>query len=251
MRIAFSDKTHPALKLLIQAAKDQGHEVVDRDPDVFICRGWREQHRAMAAPHGCPVIVVEWGWFDRVNNKEQSYRGHWQLSLGGLNKIPPPGDYPPDRFSATGLEIKHRAPNPGGYVLLCGQLHFDAAVHGVDYIGWLTRTMTKLRSEGENVVYRPHPQGGVKLDWKHLSSGPVDAALAGARYLVTYNSNIGHEALLAGVPVLCAPCAPYAELAGKRCPSKGKRLEYFSRAAYGQWKMDEFAEGLRHTLARL
>jgi len=67
--------------------------------------------------------------------------------------------------------------------------------------------------------------------------------LAGARLVVTWNSNVGHEALLAGVPVVAHGPAAYAELAGETLPSVDARREYFHRVAYGQWTLDEMRSG--------
>ncbi|MCK5746427.1 MAG: hypothetical protein KAH44_09430, partial [Oricola sp.] len=80
------------------------------------------------------------------------------------------------------------------------------------------------------------------------STGPID--WGDVHCIVTINSNIGHEALINGVPVICDPGAPYAELAndcfseGLFMPDAKLRKKYFSRLAYGQWTLEEIRSGL-------
>jgi len=234
---------------LARAAQELGHEIVAVAPDVYIQRGWRYEHQAIAALNKCPTIVAEWGYFDRVSSKENGYSGHWQLSIGGLNQLPQ-GEFPPDRFNATGCKLIERKPVKG-YALLCGQVAVDAAVQGIDHKAWLQHQYNDISVNGYEVRYRKHPRGGVDLDGVESSTASLAEDLAGAAFLVCYNSNVGHDALLAGVPVICDQTAPYHELSGFTLPSRAKRLAYFSRAAYGQWRASEAVEGLAATLARL
>lgn len=249
IRIALSSKSHPVQSLIAQAAQSLGHEIVDNNPDVYIVRGWRKDHQALSYAHNCPVIVNEWGYFDRVNRNEEWRTGHWQLSIGGLNALPE-GDFPSDRFDALGIELKQRERVEDGYVLVCGQLPNDAAVLGSDHREWIRDQIGHYESRGERVIFRPHPQDKENIDLDYFKD-TLSGQLAGAKFVVCYNSNVGHDALIAGVPVVCDPCAAYSELSGERCPDIETRLKYFYRAAYGQWKCHEMKEGLKQTLSRI
>lgn len=214
-------------------------------------RGWRQDHQDLAAKHK-RAIVVEWGYFDRINSKNDSTKGHWQLSPDRLNNLPD-GEFPPDRFYATGVKLIERMHNADGYVLICGQVKCDAAVMGIDYPRWIAEQIDKYSARGERVKFRPHPKEpdyyGVSPSM--LLDGTLDDALAGAKFIVCYNSNAGHDALIAGVPVVCDPIAPYYELSGEVIPSMDDRLKYFSRCAYGQWRRCEIETGVHETLMRL
>src|SRR5690606_20547109 len=126
--------------------------------------------------------------------------------------------------------------------LICGQVPGDAA-HGLDadsYLNWLRAIV----SQYPDAVYRPHPRGGIDLPGVESHIGSLEEALAGARLVVTWNSNVGHDALLAGVPVVAQRPTAYAELLGETLPSVEARREYFHRVAYGQWTLAEMHSGL-------
>lgn len=215
-------------------------------------RGWRKEHREIAKNYR-DVVVMEWGYFARVNNHSQYHKGHWQLSTGELNTLPE-GEFPPDRFLNLGLEIKDRPAKSGGYVLICGQVPQDAQIMDVDYPKWVQSQIKHYQDRGEKVFYRPHPRAGTEdftLDKNLYLRGNLSDALDGCKFLVCYNSNVGHDALLAGVAVVCDPCAPYYELSGEECPARDRRLRYFSRAAYGQWRISELEQGITETLKRM
>lgn len=95
----------------------------------------------------------------------------------------------------------------------------------------------------DNAVYRPHPRGGIAIPGLVGNSQSLADALAGARLVVTYSSNVGHDALLAGVPVVAHGPAAYSELSGEELPNVEARRAYFNRVAYGQWSVEEMASG--------
>lgn len=189
---------------------------------------------------GIPVVVVDYGYCKRTNHIFDWKSGHWQVSLGGLNNVPV-GDFPSDRWDALGIEIKERGGNPDGYTLICTQTTGDAS-HGCDEQGiqqWVNEQFQKWPKP----ILRPHPlQEHLTYD-KPTLPGSLKNALEDARRVVVMNSNTGHEALIAGVPVTSTMPAAYSELTGE-LPSMETRLRYFHRLAYGQWTWDEMRQGL-------
>lgn len=213
------------------------------DFDFIVSIGMRAAAPAVRAytQHGIPAVVADWGYLKRVSEPGEAERGYYQVGIGGLNAVPP-FDCPSDRFDALGLTVAPRGGDPKGYVLVCGQVPGDAA-HGMDanaYISWLRETIKQY----PDAVYRPHPRGGVSLHGVTSQTASLEDALAGARLVVTWNSNVGHDALLAGVPVVAHGPAAYAELAGETLPSVEARREYFHRLAYGQWTLAEMRSAL-------
>lgn len=206
--------------------------------DLLIIKSARRPHLVdQYTQNSIPVFIYDWGYFHRVNAPDQHRDGHWQISYQELNNMP---DWvlPPDRFNSTSAVIGRKNHDKDGYVLVCGQMPNDAAVAGTDHKLWLIEQCEHYIEQGYDVRYREHPRGGVKLSYP-TAHKDLMTAMRGARFIVTYNSNVGHDALLAGIPVVCDPSAPYAELSGENLPSKPKRLKYFSRAAYGQWTYKE------------
>lgn len=241
---------HPVATAI--AAGFSVHEVHHREPtlyrgevesfDLVVVNGWRSGKRVAKSYEaaGVPVLVVDFGYLKRVNAPDEYMQGHWQVGLGGLNRIPSFA-CPSDRFDALGLDIAKAGGNPQGNVLVCGQVPGDAA-HGMDAHSLREWLREKMR-EYPDAIYRPHPRGGIAIPGHANNHQPLADALAAARLVVTYNSNVGHDALLAGVPVVCGPGAAYGELAGEALPSIEERREYFSRVAYGQWTAEEMASG--------
>lgn len=207
-----------------------------RNPEII------EQYKSK----GVPVFVYDWGYFNRVNAPDQHRQGYWQLSHEKLNNMPD-WNLPPDRFNESGASISKANHDKNGYVLVCGQMPIDAAVAGTDHKQWLIDQCAKYTNQGYDVRYREHPRGGVKLNYPKAADD-LQESMRGARFIVTYNSNVGHDALIAGVPVVCDSVAPYAELSGEALPSIARRLKYFSRAAYGQWMYSETDKAVQFLL---
>lgn len=125
---------------------------------------------------------------------------------------------------------------------------------------WAENTVAELKSMTEMpVVWRPHP-AQTEIEGKHVpcrnadetSFRPLAEDLARADFVVTYCSNVGHDALLEGIPVFADQKAMYAKLSQPdlqkailaRCPSVNLRKNYFQRVAYSQWTLPEVSEGL-------
>lgn len=254
MRVGiYAGGSHPVAAALREGFAAMGCKVAARaseyhrdevEPfDLVISYGMRAGRRVRDAYRaaGVPVVVVDWGYMARVNVKGEYEGGHFQAGLDRLNSVPPFA-CPADRFDALGIEIAAKGGDPDGYMLLCGQVPGDAA-HGMQagaYIDWLRDVI----SQYPDAVYRPHPRGGVDLPGIESDGRPLAESLAGARLVVTWNSNVGHEALLAGIPVVAHGEAAYAELTGEQLPTIEQRRAYFCRAAYGQWTLDEMRSGV-------
>lgn len=217
--------------------------------DVVVVFGLHHRGAQIKADYeaaGVPVVVADYGYLKRTNHAHDWRTGHWQLSLGGLNCLPV-GDVAAARFDALGLQIAGRGGNPDGYVLLCVQTVGDKS-HGKDQAE-LQAWCDEQAARWPGLVIRPHPQEpendyGLPV----CAAKTLAEALDGACLVVTGNSNVGHDALLAGVPVVATfPGAAWAHLSGEQLPSIEARREHFQRCAYGQWTWNEFKRGLPQT----
>lgn len=237
-----------------QGLLEAGHQAAERSvsdytsqPEPFDAVAvfglqWRGAHvlRDYQA-RGTPVVVIDYGYLKRTNHAHDWRTGHWQVSLGGLNRLPECDS--PERFDALGIQITERGGDPQGYTLLCVQTTGDAS-HGMDEKR-LQLWCEEQAARWPGLLIRPHPLQ------EHLTYGlPVcpaptlQQALAGARLVVTGNSNTGHDALMAGVPVVATvPGAAWQELSGPTLPTLQRRLQHFRRCAWGQWTWTEFRMG--------
>lgn len=211
-------------RALFRSLPDYGHGCIE-DFDLVVIVGLRGKGADALRDYqerDVPVLVIDYGYLNRATAEDSD--GYWQVGLGGLNQIPQ-FECPSDRFEALGIPILEPVKGDGP-VILCGQVIGDAA-HPFD-------TAEKLEAWVETVEhdeYRAHPATGGE-------SEPLGDVLARARKIVTWNSNVGHDALLAGVPVEAHGPAPYAGVELK------DREAYFARVAYGQWTVPEMEEGL-------
>jgi hypothetical protein len=239
MRFAvYARNDHPVARSFATGLRAAGARVTHRSlPDygdgcresfdavaVFGLRGKGARILAEYTAAGVPVVVVDYGYVDRVHGVNTWATGHWQVSLGGLNCIVS-FDCPSDRFDALGVSIAPERVEPGP-TILAAQLPGDAA-HPFE-------TEDQLRAWIATV---PHDEVRWHPAMALVDHEPLDAALARAGCIVTWNSNIGHDALLAGVPVAAHGPAPYADVA------MADRAAYFARVAYSQWTPTEMETG--------
>jgi hypothetical protein len=147
------------------------------------------------------------------------------------------------------------------HILLAMQKPGDAA-HGMDLDAlerWARNTVAFIKAvTGKLVMVRPHPKHKSAMPddlfgadaLSHPNTEPIDAALAKAAAVVSYNSTVGWDAIIAGVPVVAlAPASlcsyhryttTLAEL--KPLPAKA-RTEALARVASTQWTLDELRDG--------
>lgn len=207
-----------------------------------------------------PVVVIDYGYLRRACQEQfGGGEGYWQMSLNtpsGLNSIPRFA-CPSDRFETLDLSINKKGGDPDGAVLVCGQ-HVGDPSHGRstarELQAWADEQIGLLIEQGhQKVIFRPHPFSPdvrpSRSDCKVMDPAkyPLDKVFPKIKMVVCQNSNIGHDALLAGVPVIATRSdAPYYELAGPKLPSVEERKAYFSRVAYAQWTLVELERGLWH-----
>lgn len=132
----------------------------------------------------------------------------------------------------------------GRYFLVCGQVLGDMSLEGVDYAAWLESIPREI--DGLPVYFRPHP---VRCDYKvphEVINGPLHENLRYAAGVITYNSNSGLDALLAGVRTVTFDAGSMVyDDTGHDLQSwqKPDRKAIVDRIAYCQWSLSDMAEG--------
>ena len=229
-----------------QGLLEAGQEAVDRSVSDYTSAACLEPFDVVAVfglqwrgadvlrdykARGVPGVVIDYGYLKRTNHAHDWRTGHWQTSLGGLNRLP--DDDSPERFEALGIEVAECGGDPNGYELLCVQTTGDAS-HGMDQKR-LQLWCDVQAVRWPNLLIRPHPlQEHLTYGMPVCPAKTLDEALAGAKVVITGNSNSGHDALLAGVPaVATVKGAAWEPLSGLDLPSLDKRLQHFRRCANG------------------
>jgi hypothetical protein len=221
--------------------------------DLCVIYGMRNNGMDIIEAHaqkGVRSIIVDLGYISRAM-KSNGYEGHWQVGLGGLNWLPQSA--PSDRFERLGVPYPARAARTG-YVLIAEQTPFDAS-HGMGMEGinaWTAKAVARCEELGLPYKVRRHPMNKM-VSPDELPTCPIEDDLAQAGCVYVHNSNVGNDALLAGIPVVCDKNAIfppiYAELANDELkpdleyPYPEKMKDYLHRLAYAQWTRGEIASG--------
>lgn len=197
---------------------------------------------------GLPVLVLEKGYVRR----DAYYAAGWN----GLNNRANfcNNGMPSDRWDALDIELKPWR-RDGRTILVCCQVPSDASVQNVDIIDWCARVIRELRSiaPDREIIFRPHPLARDRTPdmlHAHTSTRPLNEDLDDALFVVTYNSNIGVDAVINGIPIFVGDKGAMAyDVASKNLseaylPGVKVIKQWAYNLAYTQWTIEEMARGL-------
>jgi hypothetical protein len=194
------------------------------------------------------VVVLETGYINRGDGENH----HYAAGLNGLNGN---ADFrnlamPDTRFKKLGVE-----PRPwradGEHIILCGQVPWDASVDHINLVDWLKYAAHRIKQHTKRpIIFRPHPYAMLPpIEGCDYSTDNLAHDLHGAWALVSFNSNSGVEAALAGIPVFgFDKGAMYLPIANQYFRQMGKpfmpdRSDWLNNLAYAQWTPQEMREG--------
>lgn len=191
------------------------------------------------------VYVLERGYF---NDRTKYY----SLGINGLNGR---ADFrnnnsSSDRRKLHGPNLK-RWRSEGNYYVIMGQVPGDMSLSNVDICEWYTQVYDELLTLGSAppVYFRAHPLSLGNPTCIPTIDGPLETCLREAAGVVTFNSNTGVDAALAGVPIMCADRGAMAwdvaahsleQLLDFHYPD---RVQWAYNLAYTQWTADELSNG--------
>jgi hypothetical protein len=211
------------------------------DAHTVACWGWRLGGPLRKA--GKEVLVMERGFIERMRYTSLGWNG-----LNGTARR----DWPSEGHIRlhTLFPRALQAWNPHGmYVLIVGQVPGDAAVAGVNLPKWYAEAAAACAKFGP-IRFRPHPVAiGFGLQDSIVGALTSHAALQddlrGARVVVTWNSNAGVDALLAGKPTIVRGSGSMASIAAHDWSIQGEpyRTDWASQLAWSQFSMDEIRSG--------
>lgn len=231
---------------------------IPEDCDTVYVWGWRSGEVQFLK--GRKVIVIERGYIgDRFTQTSLAMNG-----LNGYGHFPIYHDPKGERFNAMHPgALKPWRGFKGDYVLLIAQVPGDASLRGEDLTRWYSQ-QAKHAAESYRlpVVFREHPQAikrGVNrtVPGTVKSIGSLEEDLSGAALVITYNSNTGVDAVIAGIPTIV--CDQGSMAWNVRCASSAHEpgqpisdLEFIEPAnreawaynlAWCQWTLEEIATG--------
>lgn len=127
-----------------------------------------------------------------------------------------------------------------GYALIMGQTPGDTAVRNINLPKFYEEAAAEFTRQGFETAFRPHP------NMMRGISVPINEQFRGARCAVTWNSNSGVDAIMAGVPTVAMDQGSMAwDVAGHEfaMPPKPDRTAWAHAMAWKQWTKDEMASG--------
>ena len=206
------------------------------------CWGWRVGKKLHSEGH--QVLVMERGYLgDRFAWTSLAWNG-----LNGKGKFA--GCFDDQRFA------RHFSMKPwktaGDYVLLMGQVPGDASLQGMDLTPWYGHAAMQAQNAYEMPVrFRQHPMSLARgyrqrPPYTEASTGTLDEALDGAAVVVTYNSNSGVDAVIAGVPTVAMDKGSMAwDVAAHRIGDliRPDREQWAGHLACKQWTIEEIESG--------
>jgi hypothetical protein len=214
------------------------------DLDAVCVWGWRRGRTFRDL--GFDVLVMERAYLDdRFKWVSLGWNGLNGRALWPLNASPERWDR---HFSR--LLKPWRVPSGSSYALLLGQVPSDTACRSIRLENWLSTVTQRLRLMGRAVRFRPHPKAPiVRVPGAAIARDSTLAEdLAGAEFAVTFNSNSGVDAVLAGVPTVAHDEGSMAwDVTSHSLEEKLQRpdrLPWAHRLAWRQWLPTEIEEGI-------
>lgn len=150
---------------------------------------------------------------------------------------------PPDRWNALRVSVRSKQRTEDKY-LVCGQVPWDVSVQHTDHGLWCRTMFHQMRDIGHDVMFRPHPRmvtdvrakyGIDKMFW---DADPLDRCLRRYSHVLTFNSNVGVDAVIAG----CQTTAVDKRSMVYDVFKKGRR-QWAWDIAWAQWSLEEMASG--------
>lgn len=236
---------------LAEGLRSRGHEPLLRlseqaphaSTEYVACWGWRLGATLRRAGH--TVVVMERGYLGD--------RFAWtSLGMNGLNGRATFPEAPKDGGERFGRMAALQPWRDGpGYALIVGQVPGDASLQGRNLEPWYAGMAENARGAGLEPVFRQHPRAAERgyrqgPPGVRCHTGSLAEALSGAAQVVTYNSNTGVDALLAGVPVYADNEGSMAWPLASRVVgdlSRPDRESWAHNLAWRQWSLDEIADG--------
>lgn len=216
------------------------------EPSAVACTwGVRYDHIVDGqAQHSGRLVVVECGYFgDRMENVSVGIDGlNGRAQFGNDNS-------PPDRWMVNGVDLKPWRTG-GEYIVVMGQCAGDASLCGIDFAAWakgVAGGLENRRGDYLPIFYRKHPLSGGVIPGIRTLQGSMSDALDKAAMVVTFNSNSGVDAVLAGVPTVSIDRGsmvwPVSAHSVFDEPVTPDRTQWSHNLAYCQWSRDELMSG--------
>jgi hypothetical protein len=212
-----------------------------------------------AKNQGKPVIVLEVGGIKRGTT--------WKVGIDGINRDAyfNDGKNNNDRARSLGLFLKPWRQD-GDYILICGQHDKSLQWQGMPRMSkWIMDTIEQIQEHSARpIIFRPHPRcplHDIEHQYRNVYrqqplrvEGTYDdfnLSFAGAHAVISYSSNPGPQALLAGVPAFVSTSSLAYDAANDidflhdiEEPFRPDRQQWLNDYAHTEYTIKEIAQGI-------
>jgi hypothetical protein len=206
---------------------------------------------------GKNVLVLEVGGIQRNVT--------WKVALNGINRAADfgMGDMDPNRPHRLKLKLKPWRTD-GEHILICAQHNKSEQWRDMPTLErWLHNTIMEIRKHSKRpIVIRPHPRCPIKDTFKMFGNVTVQNPVqidgtyddfnldfSNCWAVVSWSSNPGPQAVIAGVPVFVGPDSlahdvANTDLANIETPHMPHRENWLVNYAHTEWTVDEIRTGI-------
>lgn len=223
--------------------------------DLVAAYGWAPHHGTLEAYReaGCDYLHLDLGFWERKRSGGD-YSGNHKCSLNGRHPVAYFRRNRRHDRMVGGPDIQPTR-RQGRHILIAGLSAKGAATLGKQPSEWELGIIAELRRLTDRpLVYRPKPS------WKDARALPgaayspptesIAAALAGAWAVVVHYSNVGIDAIAAGIPVYAedgvAKALSMRSLADIESPGDrplDERRQFVADVSYCHWRRAEIEDG--------
>ncbi len=180
--------------------------------------------------------------------RDEYYAAGWDGAKGHADYMHQ--NMPIDRWVQLDTPLEMTEQPARGPWIVVGQVPYPG---GPDYVRWMWETVDLMhrRMDQAEVIVRPHPSVASTTPLilgADRSEGALSADLQRARGIITFSSNVGVEAVIAGVPTYAADSESMvygiaAQIAGATFHWAESREQWAADLAYAQWTKEEMMMG--------
>lgn len=206
-----------------------------------------------------PVIVLEVGGIKRGTT--------WKVGLNGINRDAyfGPKRNSPERAEKLNLSLRRWQEN-GEHILICGQHDKSLQWHNMPRMSdWVMNTIEEVQKHTNRpIIFRPHPRCRLdsiehqyrnvyRQDPLHIAGTYDDYNLSfmKAHAVISWSSNPGVQAILAGVPAFVSPSSLAYDAANDidflhdiESPLKPDRQQWLNDYAWTEFTVEEISQGI-------
>lgn len=217
-----------------------------RGADLLVKECWKKK---------IPLLYFDHAYFSSGHKTERPvYRATLNLLQKNFFE-----ERPLDRLRMFDLDIRSWKQG-GDYILICPPSQSVMNMYGC--WNWLEETTKEIRKYTSRPIRVRHKPGEKPLEFSKGYANPVGSKdkttsknipslmedLDNAWAVVTYTSKVGIEAALYGVPVFCSKHSASigfgtSDLSLIESPLRPDRISWLASLAYGQFYLDEIADG--------